>query len=78
VELCKRPRLEARIDWLAFEGQHTEDAFMYRRRRLLSDKSFKSFNAKKQTRGVPESGFWLTPNGYAPIQIFWTIDIPVP
>jgi hypothetical protein len=36
VELCKRPRLETRIDWLAFKGQHTEDAFMYPAERLLS------------------------------------------
>ena len=48
VELCKRPRLEARIDRLAFESQHTEDAFMYPAERLLSDKSFKSFNAKSK------------------------------
>jgi len=48
VELCKRQRLEARIDWLAFKGQHTEDAFMYPAERLLSDKSFESFNAKSK------------------------------
>jgi hypothetical protein len=48
VELCKRPRLEARIDWLTFEGQHAEDAFMYSAERLLSDKSFKGFNPKSK------------------------------
>jgi hypothetical protein len=48
VEPCKRPRLEARIDWFAFKGQHTEDAFMYPAERLLSDKSLKSFNSESK------------------------------
>jgi len=46
--LCKRPGLEAGIDWLAFEGQHTEDAFMYPAEGLLADKSFKGFNTKSK------------------------------
>jgi hypothetical protein len=48
VELCKRPRLKARIDWFAFKGQHTEDAFMYSAERLLPDESLKSFNAESK------------------------------
>jgi len=48
VELCKRPPLEARIDWFAFKGQHTEDAFMYPAETFLSDKSLKSFNSESK------------------------------
>jgi hypothetical protein len=48
VELCKRPRLKARIDWFAFQGQHTESAFMYPAERLLADKSLKSFNSESK------------------------------
>src|ERR1700693_2378742 len=48
VELCKRPRLEARIDWFNFKGEHTEDAFMYPAERLLSNKSLKSFDSESK------------------------------
>ena len=47
-KLCKRYRLEAGIDRLAFEGQHTEDAFVDPAEGLLADKSLKSFNSESK------------------------------
>ena len=54
VELCKRPRLEARIDWLAFEGQHTEDAFMYPAEWLLTDKRARASIPRANSRSARE------------------------
>jgi hypothetical protein len=40
--------LESRIDGLAFQGEHTEDALVNTAQRLISDKTLQGFNAKRE------------------------------
>ena len=37
-------KLQTRIDWLAFKGEDTEDAFVDAPKRFLADESFQGFD----------------------------------